>query len=66
MFGVPKHVYSFLTHHKEYCPTTNHLLLPPLGKADSYCWDSVFEVGLPRQEPEYRSLLAHVCSFAGC
>ncbi|KAE9392024.1 hypothetical protein BT96DRAFT_944939 [Gymnopus androsaceus JB14] len=32
MFGIPKHLYSFRAHHKDACPTTNHLFLPPRTK----------------------------------
>ncbi|KAF5374056.1 hypothetical protein D9757_010723 [Collybiopsis confluens] len=64
MFGVPRHYYSFLAHHQDDCPTTNHLFLPS-DTDQTTRWD-LFDADVsPDNIPEYRSLLGHVISHAG-
>ncbi|KAF9058655.1 hypothetical protein BDP27DRAFT_1432454 [Rhodocollybia butyracea] len=63
MFGVPKHVYTFIVHHMEHYPSTNHHLLPPPGHADHAYWSELLTV--EKEEPEYRSLLCYVVASAG-
>ncbi|KAF9040493.1 hypothetical protein BDP27DRAFT_1435139 [Rhodocollybia butyracea] len=63
LFGVPKDMYSLITHHMEHSPSTNHLLLPPPGHAAHAYRSELLTV--EKEEPEYRSLLCHVIAFAG-
>ncbi|KAF5374079.1 hypothetical protein D9757_010719 [Collybiopsis confluens] len=64
MFGVPRHYYSFLAHHKDDCPTTNHLFLP--SDTDQTARWNLFGANVSSDKiPEARSLLGHVISHAG-
>ncbi|KAF5361353.1 hypothetical protein D9757_012323 [Collybiopsis confluens] len=64
MFGVPRHYYSFLAHHKDDCPTTNHLFLP--SDTDQTARWNLFGANVSSEKiPEARSLLGHVISHAG-
>ena len=63
MFGLPKHLYSFRAHHKNGCPTTNHLFLPSEDQLDRYRW-KLFD-NATDDPPEYRTLLVHVITFVG-
>ncbi|KAF5345238.1 hypothetical protein D9757_014076 [Collybiopsis confluens] len=64
MFGVPRHYYSFLAHHQDNCPTTNHLFLP--SDTDQTAHWNLFGTNVSSDKiPEARSLLGHVISHAG-
>ncbi|KAF5346099.1 hypothetical protein D9757_014020 [Collybiopsis confluens] len=64
MFGVPRHYYSFLAHHQDDCPTTNHLFLP--SETDQTARWNLFGAKVSSEKiPEVRSLLGHVISHAG-
>ncbi|KAF5378967.1 hypothetical protein D9757_009088 [Collybiopsis confluens] len=64
MFGVPRHYHSFLAHHQDDCPTTNHLFLPS-DTDQTTRWDLFDADVTPDNIPEHRSLLGHVISHAG-
>ncbi|KAF5379960.1 hypothetical protein D9757_010237 [Collybiopsis confluens] len=65
MFGVPHHYYSFLAHHQDSYPTTNHLFLPS-GVTDKNLHWNVFRAKADSvNNPDRRSLLGHVIAHAG-
>ncbi|KAF5367893.1 hypothetical protein D9757_011247 [Collybiopsis confluens] len=65
MFGVPHHYYSFLAHHQDNYPTTNHLFLPS-GVTDKNLHWNVFRAKDDSvNNPDRRSLLGHVIAHAG-
>ncbi|KAF5383376.1 hypothetical protein D9757_008426 [Collybiopsis confluens] len=67
MFGVPHHYYSFLAHHQDNYPTTNHLFLPSgESNTDKNLHWNIFKVKDDSLDnPDRRSLLGHVIAHAG-